>query len=135
MKIECPHCFKENTLNLEGRVDCEHCQEDLANNSYKKPIFSGGTVLVIGILGGQIADYAIFDNRYPLKVEYSLIDTCLNSSDTALNRILYKKKREVCICSMQETMNEISYIRYKVDDKGFFSAFEANLKQCLGQKN
>ena len=31
---------------------------------------------------------------------------------------------------LEETMNEISYIRFKVNEKGFLKSFENNAKSC-----
>lgn len=131
MIIECPKCFKKNDLHLEAKVKCGHCQEKLTGSTFKKPIMSGGAILVIGLVSGQIADYALFDNRYPMHVEYSIVDACANSSPELISKNIYIDRRNVCLCAMQGTMNEISYIRYKVDKESFLSAFRKNSNECM----
>jgi hypothetical protein len=135
MKIECPKCLKENDLHLEAKVKCGNCQEELTGKTFKKPIFSGGAILAIGIVGGQFAEYAVFDNRYPMAVEYSIIEACSSSYQEPVSRRIYGDRKKVCLCAMEDTMNEISYIRYKVEKKGFLSAFEKNANECMGRKD
>ncbi len=134
MKIECPECQKENDLKLEAKVKCGNCGKDLTGSTYKKPIISGMAVLAIGVVGGQFVDYAVTDNRYPLKTEYSIMESCSNSYEKPVKRYVYKNRKKICLCAMEETMNEISYIRYKVDEKGFLSAFEDNANNCIEQQ-
>ena len=134
MKIECPNCQKENNLKLEAKVKCGSCGEELTGSTYKKPIISGMALLTIGVIGGQFVDYAVTDNRYPLKTEYSLIESCANSYEKPVKRRIYSNKKEICLCAMEDTMNEISYIRYKVDKDDFLLAFEKNADNCIEQQ-
>jgi hypothetical protein len=135
MKIECPKCFKENDLHLEAKVKCGNCKEELTGHTFKKPIMSGGAILAIGLVGGQFAEYAFFDNRYPMVVEYSIIEACTSSYQEPVSRTIYGNRKKVCLCAMEDTMNEISYIRYKVEKKGFLSAFEKNADECMERED
>lgn len=130
MQIECPKCHKENNIKLNAIVRCGHCQEELSSHKFKKHIISSGAMLAVGIVGGQIADYVINDNRYPIKTEYSIIDACNNSYSELVSLSVYSRRKEICLCSMEKTMNEISYIRYKVDHESFASAFSKNSEIC-----
>lgn len=134
MKIECPKCDKENDLKLEAKVKCGNCGEELTGNTYRKPIISGMAVLAIGVAGGQIFEYAVTDNRYPLKTEYFVIESCVNSYEKPVARHIYGNRKKICLCAMEDTMNEISYIRYKVNESGFLSAFEENAKACIERR-
>ncbi|MCP5170218.1 MAG: hypothetical protein H6999_10750 [Hahellaceae bacterium] len=134
MKIECPKCFKENNLHLAAKVKCGNCQEELTGKTFKKTIMSGGAILAIGLVGGQVAEYAFFDNRYPMNVEYSIIEACTSSYQEPVSRAVYGNRKKVCLCAMEDTMNEISYIRYKVEKKAFLSAFEENANKCMKRK-
>lgn len=92
---------------------------------------SGGAILVIGLVSGQVADFVLFDNRYPMHVEYSIVDACANSNPELVSKNIYIDRRNVCLCAMQDTMNEISYIRYKADKESFLSAFRKNSNECM----
>lgn len=131
MKIECPKCFETKEFAVKSKIVCSKCNEDLSGCEFRKPIMSGMAILAIGIFGGNFVEYAITDNRYPLNIEYSLIDSCVNSYEKSHDRNIYIDKRETCLCAMEETMNEISYIRYKVNKNAFYSSFRKNSTQCL----
>ncbi|MFQ2148663.1 hypothetical protein ACK33U_08555 [Aeromonas jandaei] len=131
MIIECPKCSKKNDLHIEAKVKCGHCQEELTGHTFKKKIMSGGTILAIGIISGQVADYALLDNRYPMSVEYSIVDACTNADPELVSKTIYLHRKDVCLCAMKDTMNEISYIRYNVDKKSFLSTFQKNTNECI----
>jgi ribosomal protein S27E len=130
MKIVCPNCDNENQFDLTAKVQCSECGEDISNHTYKKTTLSGVAILTIGILGGQFVDYAVTDNRYPLNVEYAVMKSCVNSYVGYLSNNGYVRKESLCLCALEGTMNEISYIRYKVDEKGFSKAFRENVQAC-----
>ncbi len=130
MKIVCPNCDNENQFDLTAKVQCSECEEDISNYTYKKPIMSGIAILTIGVLGGQFTDYAVTDNRYPLSVEYTVTNSCVNSYSGFMSKKGYVEKEKLCLCALEDTMNEISYIRYQVNEKAFSKAFRENIRAC-----
>lgn len=131
MKIECPKCFKKNNLNLEAKVNCGHCKEEITGYTYKKPIISATTALVIGVGGFYVTDrYVLPEDRYPVAVEYSLIDSCVSSSRGPMRYRHYERKQDVCFCSLEETMKDVSFRDYKKNENEFLETFAANVKKC-----
>lgn len=134
MKIECPKCFKENNLNLEAKVNCGHCKEEITGYTYtyKKPLISATTALIIGAGGFYAADrFVLADDRYPMTIEYSIINSCLNNDRKPVAYRIYDKKREVCICTLEKMMEDVSYNDFKESQDAFFKAFEGKVKECL----
>lgn len=131
MKLQCPKCFKDNELALSADVVCGHCNEDISEFHYSKPIISGATALILGAGGFFAVDkYLLDEERYPVEVEYAIIDSCVSSSDIALRRRDYERKQEICLCSMKETMSEIPYGEYKKEPLQFLVMFEKNTVSC-----
>jgi hypothetical protein len=131
MRIECPKCFKTNNLNLEAKINCGHCKEEISGYTYKKPLISAATALIIGAGGFYAADrYVLADDRYPVLHEYSIVDSCLSNHREPISYSIYGNKRKVCICTLEETMKEVSYNDFKKDQTHFFRAFEKNVKNC-----
>jgi len=85
---------------------------------------------LLGYVGSQLIDYAITDNRYPIKTEYAVMKSCVNSYARYMSVSEYRKKEEICVCALTDTMNEISYIREKFDEKGFLRIFRENIQKC-----
>jgi len=130
MKIVCPNCNNENQFDLTAKIQCNECGKDISKYTYKKPILSGVAILTIGVLGGQFTDYAVTDNRYPLNVEYAVMKSCVNSYAGSMLKNYYLRKEQLCLCALEDTMNDISYIRYKVSEKSFSEAFRKNIRAC-----
>lgn len=42
----------------------------------------------------------------------------------------YESKRELCLCALGKTTEDISYSAYKSDQNAFVSAFKQNTKGC-----
>lgn len=123
-------CKKAADINAEVRFHCKKCSNDIEKFVIKKPFKVAGLTAILAYGGSQFVDYAITDNRYPLAVEIEVIEACGNSYQKPVNFRVHGKRREVCICALEDTMNEISYIRYRVDEKAFLEAFDKNAKSC-----
>jgi hypothetical protein len=131
MFIECPKCFKYNDLKLKENVKCGHCQEELSGHKYKKRVISVTTALMIGVGGSYATNKYLFtENRYPLAVEYSIIESCVNSHKKPLAYSVYGKKREICLCALEETIDDVSYKKFSKDETSFLITFEKKAKQC-----
>ena len=85
---------------------------------------------VLAYSGSQFVDYAITDNRYPLATEYELLEACVSSSKRPLSGYSYKNKQEKCLCALEDTMNEVSHIRYMASEDSFLDAFKLNAREC-----
>lgn len=97
----------------------------------KKPLISATTALIIGVFGGYKAEQAIFkDQRYPVKIEYQLLDHCINSSRNLRGLSQQAKKTEVCICALNKTMKEFSYKDLKESELKFLAHFNSNTRSC-----
>lgn len=112
------------------KFHCTACANVIQRISIKKPFKAAGMGAIIAFASSQFIEYAVTDNRYPLDVEYAVIEACTSSDKKPLPYAKYVSKKEQCLCAFQETMNEISYVRYLVNEKGFLQAFKNNAKSC-----
>ncbi len=124
------NCQDKAKISTKVEFGCENCNKVIEKFTIKKPLRLAGLAAVIAYGGSQFIDYAITDNRYPMKVEYSLLDACISSEKKPLDFNSYGDKKQKCLCALEDTMNEISYIRYKVDRKGFVAAYKKNARMC-----
>lgn len=128
-------CTKDNkTYILELFIKCKTCKKVVKQKTITNPYKVAALLAIISYGVSQFIDYAITDNRYPLDIEYSVMDSCANSYERPLVRRAYGKKKSICLCALEDTMNEISYTRYLVDEKGFLDVFEENAVSCIGQQ-
>ena len=131
LEIDCPHCFEENKINLSSAIKCKHCDKPLIGEKYSKPIISVMTAIILGIGGGIILDEKFETDRYPIIIEYSIIDSCLSSNKTPLRRGYYKNKRNICICALKKTESKLDYDDFKEDENNFLDIFENKARKCM----
>ena len=131
LEIECPHCSKENKINLSTEIKCKHCEKPLIGQKYKKPFMSAMTAIILGIGGGYYFNEKLDDNRYPLSVEYVLIDSCVSYDKRPLLAKDYKNKENICICALNKTQKEIDYSEYKKKQSTFMNILELKANECI----
>lgn len=134
MHIKCPHCSADNKIEFGENIVCGECKKSFAGHSYaklKKPLVSATTALFIGVFGTYKADKIFFEEqRYPLSVEYELVDSCVNSSRMPMRSIQYSEKKKTCICALNKTMEIISYEELKESESEFTTRFKNSIYIC-----
>ena len=123
-------CDDKAKLGATIEFHCQTCSNVTKEISIKKPLKVAAIAAILAYSGSQFADYAITDNRYPLETEYSLLEACISSYQKPLSGSQYRNKKNKCLCALQETMNEISHIRYMVSEDSFLDAFNGNAREC-----
>jgi hypothetical protein len=123
-------CGDKAEVGATVKFHCKTCANVIEKFVVKKPLKAAGLAAILAYGGSQFIDYAITDNRYPLDVEYGILEACSNSHRISLSNSSYSSKKQLCLCALEETMNEISYVRYNVNEKGFLKAFRSNVKEC-----
>ena len=131
IKIECPHCAEENTINLSSEIKCKHCDESLIGEKYRKPLISAFTAILLGIGGGVALDEYLETDRYPISVEYKIMDNCISSYDKPLAKNIYGKKTDICLCALYKTEKKYNYSEYRENEYKFLNIFEEKAKECM----
>ncbi|MFM2483768.1 hypothetical protein [Celerinatantimonas yamalensis] len=134
MNIECPSCSEENKIEYGENIICNKCGTTFAGHTYKKfkkPLLSASSALLIGVFGTyKIDQLYLNEQRYPVKIEYEIIDSCVNSDQRAITNHQYLEKKERCSCALELTMDSISYKEATSDDSKFLQKFRSNLNHC-----
>jgi len=128
MKIICPECYKENEVSTSNGTKCVNCQKSLEKFTFKKTLIPG--VLLVAMGAGISHGYQYYKDsqavgyqRYPVKIEYALIDKCIASYNAPMSRISFNKKRDACINAVEQVQGEISYAEFQKDQKAFMEMF------------
>ena len=134
MQIECPSCATDNKIEFGENIICNECKKTFAGHSYKKfkkPLLSTTAALAIGAFGAYQIDQVFFeDQRYPLNVEYELIDSCVNSSRKPMYSDQKIQKTQTCVCALEKTMKEVNYKDLKKSESVFLTRFRSSLTSC-----
>lgn len=131
MKIECPHCQTENKIEFAENIACTECTKNFKGYKFsKRKLVSASTALLVGAVGVYALENARDEERYPLEVEYAIVDTCVNSSKNMVSVSWYESKRETCLCALEKTENDVTYSDYKSDQAMFLSTFKQHARGC-----
>ena len=134
MHIECPSCATENKIDHGENIICSKCKSTFAGHTYKKfkkPLLSATTAIVIGAYGAyKIDKQFIEDPRYPINIEYELMDSCINSSRALLNSFQRSEKTRVCSCALASTMEDVDINEMTKNETGFLSRFRRGITEC-----
>lgn len=123
-------CGDGSSIGAQIILSCKTCKNLVDKIEIKRPVKATAIAAVLAFSGSSFISYAVTDNRYPLSVEHEVMDACVSSYDKPVSRRIYGIKTEVCLCALEDTMNQISYIRYNVDESGFLDVFEDKAKAC-----
>lgn len=134
MHILCPSCSTENNIDIGQEVVCGKCKSSLSGfvyRKYKKPLVSAMTALLIGAYGSYKIEQVYLEiTRYPVRIEYAIIDSCITSDRSLMLTSELKEKKHLCLCAYEKTMDEVSYNEYQNDGNGFFTVFRKNVEVC-----
>ncbi|MGI2853445.1 hypothetical protein ACRTDR_04410 [Shewanella algae] len=136
MQIECPHCQKSNGFLEDQDVVCGKCKKSLRGFSYrqiKKPLMKASTAaLVFGVIGYRVGDIDANHHRYPLAVEYQLVQLCVNPYKTPIAHDVYGRKQDICLCAIDKATREIKYSALKDELGKFKQLVEKEAKNSCG---
>jgi len=137
MHIECPSCSTENKIEFGENIICSECKKTFSGHTYKKfkkPLISATTALIIGAIGAigahRVDKHLLEEKRYPVNVEYELINSCINSSRNPIEKYRYIKKTQICTCALEATMSEVSFKEMNENETAFLSRFRSNINDC-----
>ena len=132
LEIKSPHCKEDNSINLSKEIRCKNCDKSLLIKKYaKRALIPSSIILVTGLCGGVYIDEKLETDRYPLKAEYNIVQSCISQDSRALSRKDYLEKIDICICAHEETIENISYSDFKENKSKFLNIFEVNVRKCM----
>lgn len=88
-----------------------------------------------GVAGHHIDDivekYDLQVNRYPIEIEYEIINNCISNYEKPLARKIYLYKKEICTCALGKIELYYSYSSYQKDYNTFLEIFEVKANECM----
>lgn len=123
-------CGDGSGFDATVEFKCKTCENVIEKLTIKKPLKAAGLAAILAYGGSQFIDYAITDNRYPIAVEYAVLEACSSSYSRSMTTLSLGRNKKTCLCALEDTMNEISYIRFKVNESAFVESFRENINSC-----
>lgn len=133
MKFECPKCYKENELYAGATICCDHCEASVKDVTFSQIKFiTFGTVLTF-VTGGILFDKAeeyIWGERLPIPVEFEIVQACLESDTRYINSLVYKQKKQACLCALDSVLEDLNYSDYKESPSKFITEYTKKARTC-----
>lgn len=131
INLQCPKCKKKTAVNLSKAVKCLHCNETITNHNVKRIVAIAAAALTIGIGSGHAIDDSFEKNRYPVDVEYGIIENCITANEQRLSYKNYSRKQDICECALLKTQEKIGYTTLQMNEDGFLKEFQEQVSSCL----
>ena len=111
VSVNCPACSAVNELDQHRKIECDECQKPITGHKYRaKKAVSASLAFAVGFAGYGLVDRKLLDEkRYPMELEYALVNACTNGDISALPRGLYESKQEICLCAVDKTIKALPY--------------------------
>lgn len=131
MEITCPECKKPTAVQITEGLCCEHCQTSFEKLKFAKKAFITTTsALALGTVIGLNADDFFESHRYPLPIEYALVEACSHGKSSVDYYRRAGQRFEVCACALKTVQEDISYKQYKKAPREFVGAMESAAREC-----
>lgn len=127
MKIQCENESCKKDIYIDEKITCPICKQTQKKKLMIKPLIAGATLALITGIGGYKTGNELAKPRYPVNVEYSIIDTCVNGNRQAHSLTNINYIRKSCINAFSKAMAEVTYEDYKVDKANFLQVFKHNI--------
>lgn len=130
IELECQSCSEVNKIDTNRKIPCQKCAKPITGRRYKVGALAVMPFL-FGAAGFSFVDRQfIEEERYPFKYEYALVDGCINSYPSALNKQNYAEKQDICLCAVELTIGDISFSDFTDDHKSFSKQLVRNIPAC-----
>lgn len=128
MKIKCENESCKKDIHIDEKIICPSCKQTQKKKLMIKPLVMGAALsLFTGYGGYKISNMIHSSVRYPVKTEYSIINSCVNSDNILQYKAYLQEKRSICIKAYNKTIEQISYNEFKQNQKNFTKAFRNNI--------
>jgi len=104
-------CTKEKKLSsADIIISCTGCSNSIWSGKVSRYSKVITLVITLAFGTGYYAEYSLSEeNRYPLEIEYEILNACINSESASFISIDYTKKQELCICMLNYATNETPF--------------------------
>jgi hypothetical protein len=130
--VTCSSCSANNELDQQRQINCEKCEEPITGHKYgAKGALSAVLAFTVGFTGYGLVDRNFLETeRYPMKIEYAMVNACTNADLSALAAELYQTKQEICLCAVEKTVQALPYSEFTDRRSEFRGLLSSNVDKC-----
>jgi ribosomal protein S27AE len=130
--VNCPACSAGNELDQHHRIDCGKCEKPITGHTYAVKGVSAMFAFDVGVAGYGLVDRNLLNTeRYPMELEYAMVNACANGDLSALPRQMYESKQEVCLCAIEKVEEALPYSELEERESEFRGVLQSSVSECL----
>lgn len=135
MEITCPKCSKITDFNVTDTISCEHCKSSFSTLrlAVTTTLFPTVAVLAIGGAIGHQVDSFFEANRYPLEIEYALVESCVQGAKRSEFWRRAEQKFILCSCALTHAQKSVNFKKFKEATAQFRQAMTAATQNCSAE--
>ncbi|KEF32493.1 hypothetical protein D777_01127 [Marinobacter nitratireducens] len=132
VSVNCPACSAVNELDQHRNIECEKCQKPITGQKYgARGALPAVLAFTVGFTGYGLVDRNLLDSRrYPMELEYAMVNACTNGDINVLPRGLYESKQEICLCAVGKTVEALPYNELDERKSELKTVLSASAKEC-----
>lgn len=132
VSVNCPSCSAVNELDQRREIECEKCENPITGHKYgAKGALPAVLAFTVGFTGYGLVDHNFLDaKRYPMELEYAMVNACANGDLSALPRELHESKQEICICAVGKTVEVLPYNELEERKSEIRQVLSSSVKEC-----
>ncbi|KPP96783.1 hypothetical protein [Marinobacter sp. HL-58] len=133
VSVNCPACAAVNELDQHRKIECKKCQKPITGHKYgARGALPAVLAFTVGFTGYGLVDRNFLDaKRYPMELEYAMVNACANGDQNALLREDYETKQEVCLCAVGKTVETVPYSELDERKSELRALLFSKLPECL----
>lgn len=132
VEITCPKCSKITDFNVTDAISCEHCKNSFSRLRLVVKatlVPTVGALAIGGVIGHQLDNF--FEaNRYPVEIEYALVESCVQGAKRSEYWRLAEQKFVLCSCALTHAQKSINFKKFKEAPAQFRQAMTVSTQRC-----
>ena len=133
MEIACPKCGTDTRLPLPFGITCASCKAHIADGKFDRRSNRLGRLVFVAAATGALSYTIMSSDRYPIATEYAIVESCVGNSKRSLLDREVREKRDVCLCALEQTQQDLTLDDLEGDRKAFFSTFKVKAEECRAE--
>lgn len=132
VEITCPKCSKITDFNVTDAISCKHCKCSFSTLRLAVKITllpTVGALAIGGAIGHQL-DSFFEANRYPLEIEYALVESCVQGAKRSEYWRRAEQKFVLCSCALTYAQKNVNFKKFKEAPSQFSQAMTAAIQNC-----
>ncbi|PVZ68165.1 hypothetical protein [Pelagibaculum spongiae] len=119
-----------SSSNLSPKAPSPSSEQSPTEKLTVSPLMATLLLVVIGFGASQYITASQTTQRYPLHLEYQMMQQCMIGQFGMLAAGSFVENQSACVCALRKSTQQVAFNRYNINPDGFYQQIEKNLARC-----